>query len=158
MVDEQVRGADPRGVRFTAAMTSVVLAIGIAAASPRLLLAQAVLFGFCAAFGVRFNPYGAAYRKTVRPRLAPPAHLEGEGPLRFAQGIGCVVATVAALAYAVGLPALGAAVAALALTAALLNAVFGVCLGCHLYPVVARLRRLTIGPSHPEDPVVGAKA
>lgn len=147
MVDADVRetdaprGVDPRGVRFTAAMTSAVLAIGLAAESPRVLLAQALLFGLCAVFGLQFNPYGAAYRRTLQSRLAPPPELESEGPLRFAQGVGCAFAAVGALGYATGLTALGTTATALALTAALLNAVFGLCVGCHLYVGIARVRR-----------------
>ena len=147
MVDREVpeegaaRGVDPRGVRFTAAMTSAVLVVGLLAESPRVLLAQAVLFGLCAAFGLQLNPYGAAYRRTLQSKLAPPAELESEGPLRFSQGIGCVFASVGALGYATGSVAVGATATALALAAALLNAVFGVCVGCHLYLVIARFRR-----------------
>jgi hypothetical protein len=142
MADQEVReeGADPRGVRFTAAMTSVVLVIGLLAESPRVLLAQAVLFGMCAVFGLRFNPYGAAYRRTVQARLAPPTELEGEGPLRFSQGIGFAFTSVAALGYAAGSVAVGTTATALALTASLLNAVFGVCVGCYLYLAITRLR------------------
>jgi hypothetical protein len=135
------RGVDPRGVRFTAAMTSVVLAVGLLAESPRVLLAQAFLFGLCAVFGLQLNPYGVAYRRTLRSRLAPPTELESEAPLRFSQGIGCAFASVGALGYATGSVAVGAAATALALAAALLNAVFGVCVGCHLYLAVARVRR-----------------
>ncbi|MEO6089668.1 MAG: DUF4395 domain-containing protein [Umezawaea sp.] len=134
------RGVDPRGVRFTAAMTSAVLAIGLATGSARLLLAQALLFGLCAAFGLQLNPYGVAYRKTLQSRLAPPTDLEAEGPLRFSQGVGCVFASLGALGYATGATTLGAVATALALAAALLNAVFGVCLGCHLYLLLARTR------------------
>ncbi len=135
------RGVDPRGVRFTAAMTSAVLALGLVTGSPRVLLAQALLFGLCAVFGLQFNPYGAAYRRTLQSRLAPPPELESEGPLRFSQGVGCVFATVAAFGYATGLTALGTTATSLALAAALLNAVFGICVGCHLYLGLARVRR-----------------
>jgi hypothetical protein len=37
--------------------------------------------------------------------------------------------------------ALGLAATAFALVAAFLNAAFGICLGCQVYPLVARLRR-----------------
>ncbi|HWO62527.1 MAG TPA: DUF4395 domain-containing protein [Umezawaea sp.] len=147
MVDREVpeegaaRGVDSRGVRFTAAMTSVVLAVGLLAESPRVLLAQAVLFGLCAVFGLQLNPYGAAYRRTFQSRLAPPTELESEAPLRFSQGVGCAFASVGALGYAAGSVAVGTTATALALAAALLNAVFGVCVGCHLYLAVARFRR-----------------
>jgi hypothetical protein len=138
---DAARGVDPRGVRFTAAMTSAVLAVGLVTGSPRVLVAQAVLFGLCAAFGLQLNPYGVAYRRTFGSRSAPPTELESEGPLRFSQGVGCVFASLGALGYATGAIALGTAATALALAAALLNAVFGVCVGCHLYVVFARVRR-----------------
>ncbi|HEX6347412.1 DUF4395 domain-containing protein [Umezawaea sp.] len=140
-VREPARGVDPRGVRFTAAMTSVVLAVGLVAESPRVLLAQAFLFGLCAVFGLQLNPYGVAYRRTLQSRLPPPAGMESEGPLRFSQGVGCAFAVVGAVGYATGSVALGTTATALALAAALLNAVFGVCVGCHLYVAVARVRR-----------------
>ncbi|PRY44851.1 DUF4395 domain-containing protein [Umezawaea tangerina] len=133
-------GVDPRGVRFSAAMTSAVLTLGLLTASPRVLLAQAALFALCAAFGLRVNPYGAAYRRTVRPHLTAPPVLAAEAPLRFAQAVGCAFALIGALGYASGVTAIGVAATACALAAALLNAVFGVCVGCHCYPVVARIR------------------
>jgi hypothetical protein len=37
---------------------------------------------------------------------------------------------------------LGLTATAFALVAAFLNAAFGICLGCQLYPLVARLRRV----------------
>lgn len=147
MVDQEVheaggaRGVDPRGVRFTAAMTSVVLAIGLVAQSPRVLLAQAFLFGLCAVFGLQFNPYGAVYRRTLQTRLARPTELESAGPLRFSQGVGCAFAVVGALGYTTGSVVVGTTATVLALAAALLNAVFGVCVGCHLYLAIARVRR-----------------
>ena len=138
---DAARGVDPRGVRFAAAMTSAVLAIGLVTGSPRVLLAQAILFGLCAAFGLQFNPYGVAYRRTLQPRLAPPTELESAGPLRFSQGVGCVFASLGALGYATGATMVGTVATSCALAAALLNAVFGVCVGCHLYLALASVRR-----------------
>ncbi|MET1071784.1 MAG: DUF4395 domain-containing protein [Umezawaea sp.] len=121
-------------------MTSAVLTAGLLTSSPRLLLAQAILFGACAAFGLQVNPYGAAYRRAVQPRLAPPPAWADEAPLRFAQAVGCAFASTGALGYAVGFTALGVVATGSALAAALLNAVFGVCVGCHCYPAVVRIR------------------
>ena len=74
---------DPRGVRFTAAITSTILAIGLLTTSWRVMAAQTVLFGLCAFIGMRLNPWGALYRKAVQPRLAPidPADREAAGRL-----------------------------------------------------------------------------
>src|SRR3954465_15941945 len=79
---------DPRGPRFGAALTSVVLAVVLLTGSGWLLAAQAVVFGIGAVAGLRWAPYGVLYRRLVRPRLAPPAELEAEAPRRVAHGVG----------------------------------------------------------------------
>jgi hypothetical protein len=61
-------------------------------------------------------------------------------PLKFAQLVGVVFAVVGTVGFATGLVALGLAATALALVAAFLNAAFGICLGCRLYPLVTRFR------------------
>lgn len=142
---------DPRGVRFTAGMTSAILALGLITASWRVLAAQMVLFGLCAFLGMRLNPWGFVYRQTVQPRLAPIDQSEREdpAPVRFSQGVGFAFALVATIGYAAGLTALGLVANALALVAALLNAVFGYCLGCQLFLV---LRRLAPAGATAEEP------
>ncbi|MER7078192.1 protein of unknown function [Saccharopolyspora kobensis] len=132
---------DPRGVRFTAAITSAILALGLITASWRVMAAQMVLFGLCAFLGMRLNPWGFVYRQAVQPRLAPidQAEREEPAPVRFSQGIGFAFALVATIGYAAGWTTLGLVANALALVAALLNAVFGYCLGCQLYLVLRRL-------------------
>lgn len=131
---------DPRGVRFTAAMTSVILALGLVTTSWRVMAAQMVLFGLCAFIGMQLNPWGALYRTTVQPKLAPaaPGDREDPAPVRFSQGVGFVFTLVATIGYAADLTTLGIAANALALVAALLNAVFGYCLGCQMYLVLRR--------------------
>ncbi|HET6731432.1 DUF4395 family protein, partial [Mycobacterium sp.] len=62
-------------------------------------------------------------------------------PLKFAQLVGLVFAAAGAVGFAVGVPVLGLVATGLALVAAFLNAAFGICLGCQLYPLVARARR-----------------
>lgn len=81
-------GIDPRGPRFGALITTVVLAVVLATGSGWLLAAQAVVFAVGAVFGLRYAPYGFLYRWLVRPRLGPPRELKFEAPPRFAQGVG----------------------------------------------------------------------
>lgn len=132
---------DPRGVRFTAGVTSVILALGLVTTSWRVLAAQTVLFGMCAFLGMRLNPWGFVYRQAVQPRLAPidPAEREDPAPVRFSQGVGFVFALVATVGYAAEWTTVGIVANVFALVAALLNAVFGYCLGCQLYLVLRRL-------------------
>lgn len=135
------RTLDPRGVRFTAWMTSAVLTVGLLTTSWRVLAAQTVLFALCAFLGLRLNPWGLVYRNAVRPRVSPiaPEDREDVAPVRFAQGVGFVFALVATVGYAAGWTAVGVTANSLALVAALLNAAFGFCLGCHMYVFLRRL-------------------
>ncbi|MEV1292776.1 DUF4395 domain-containing protein [Pseudonocardia sp. NPDC049635] len=131
---------DPRGVRFSAALTTAVLALVLVSGSGLLAVAQAVVFALGAVAGMRFAPYGALYRVLIAPRLGPSTEWEDAAPVRFSQTVGLVFSAVAAVGYLSGLPALGAAAAAAALVAAFLNAAFGYCLGCEMYGLLARLR------------------
>jgi hypothetical protein len=130
---------DPRGPRFGAAVTTLVLAAVLVTGSGWLLAAQAVVFAVGAFAGLRYAPYGVLYRALVRPRLAAPAELEAEAPPRFAQGVGLAFAVVGAAGYLTGVPALGVVATAFALGAAFLNAAFDFCLGCEVHLRLVRL-------------------
>ena len=130
---------DPRGPRFGAAVTTLVLALVLVTGSGWLLAAQAVVFAVGAFGGLRFAPYGVLFRTFVRPRLAAPAELEAEAPPRFAQGVGLAFAVVGAAGYLSGVPALGVVATAFALGAAFLNAAFDFCLGCEVHLRLVRL-------------------
>ena len=136
---------DPRGPRFGAVITTVVLALVLVTGSVWLLAAQAGVFAVGALAGLRYAPYGLLYRRFVRPRLGPPARTEAEAPPRFAQGVGMVFALGGVLAYATGATGDGIAFTALALVAAFLNAAFDICLGCQVYLFIQR--NLRIWPS-----------
>jgi hypothetical protein len=129
---------DPRGPRFGAAITTIVLAIVLVTGSMWLLVAQAAVFAVGAVFGLRRAPYGLLYQRLLKPRLGPPAVLEAQAPPRFAQGVGLVFALAGVAGYAAGITALGIAATAVALAAAFLNAAFGFCLGCEMYLIIRR--------------------
>jgi hypothetical protein len=130
---------DPRGPRFSAALTSLLFVVVLATGSGWLALAQAVIFAI-GTVDPRRTPYGLAYRYLIAPRLGPPSEREDAAPVRFAQGVGLVFTVAAATGYLSGAPVLGVAAAAFALAAAFLNAAFGLCLGCEAYLLIARLR------------------
>ena len=136
---------DPRGPRFGAAVTTLVLAAVLLTGSGWLLAAQAIVFAIGAFGGLRFAPYGLVFRVVVRPRLGPPAQLEAEAPPRFAQAVGFAFAAAGSIGYLSGLTALGLVATAFALGAAFLNAAFDFCLGCE---VQLRLTRLLGRPTN----------
>jgi Domain of unknown function (DUF4395) len=129
---------DPRGQRFAAAVTTVVLIVVLVTGNWVLLAAQALVFAVGAILGLRYAPYGLIFKVLVRPRLGPPTELEDEAPPRFAQGVGLVFAFVGTVGYGFGITWLGLVATALALVAAFLNAVFGLCLGCEMYLLINR--------------------
>jgi predicted lipid-binding transport protein (Tim44 family) len=132
---------DPRGPRFAATLTTVVLAVTLLTGSVWLLAAQAVVFGIGAVRGIQATPYAWLFRRFVRPRLAPPAELEDARPPRFAQGVGLGFAAVGVLAGLTGLTPVFLVATGLALAAAFLNAAFGYCLGCEVYLLIRRFTR-----------------
>jgi Domain of unknown function (DUF4395) len=129
---------DPRGPRFGALITMVVFAVVLITGNVWLLTAQAVVFACGALLGLGRSPYGLIYRWLIRPRLGPPAELEAEAPPRFAQAVGLVIAVIGIIGYGTGVTPLGMAAAAAGLVAAVLNGVFGLCLGCEMYLVIRR--------------------
>ncbi|MBW0015669.1 DUF4395 domain-containing protein [Mycobacterium sp.] len=138
---------DVRGPRFAAWVTTVVLVLAllVSAVSPPaaalVLGVQGVIFAIGAVGGPRRHPYGRVFASVVAPRLGPVKEREPDAPLKFAQLVGLIFAVAGAAAFASGAVLLGVVATAAALVAAFLNAAFGICLGCQLYPLVARLRR-----------------
>ena len=147
------RGIDPRGPRFAAGITALLLLVDVflglttpigatvaeRAVEPAFLLLLAIALLF--AWGVlspRTAPWGVLFRRVVRPRLNPPTNLEDARPPRFAQGVGLFVVTIGLILHVAGVPWALPIAAAMAFVAAFLNAVFGLCLGCQLYLVLQR--------------------
>ncbi len=133
---------DPRGPRFAATLTTAVLVVVLlAAGSPLALLllgVQVVVFTVGAVRGPQATPYGALFRRVVRPRLGPPTELEDSRPPRFAQAVGLAFAATGWLALATGAVGLGSVIVSFALAAAFLNAAFNFCLGCEVYLLARR--------------------
>ena len=140
-------GIDPRGPRFGAAITSVLLLITIflaldpanAATAYGLLAVITALFAIGALLGNSRHPYGLIFKKLVRPNLAPPKELEDPRPPQFAQLVGFIVATVGLILGAFAVPYGLAIAAAAAFIAAFLNAAFDFCLGCQIYVGLQRV-------------------
>lgn len=129
---------DPRGPRFAAVITTVVLAIVLLTSWWPLLAAQTIVFGIGAFIGLRYAPYAVLYRSFVAPKLAPTAEREAAAPVRFAQGVGFVFALAGTIGYAADIVLLGAIATGFALFAAFLNAAFDFCLGCEAYLLLRR--------------------
>ncbi|MEA4945176.1 MAG: DUF4395 domain-containing protein [Propionicimonas sp.] len=137
-------GIDPRGPRFGAAITVVLLVaaliLGPTPAGLAVLAVQLLAFAAGALLGLAYQPWGVLYRRLVRPRLQPPTELEEEAPPRFAQLVGLIFAAVGFVGGLLTAPVVFYVALGFALIAAFLNAVFDFCLGCELYLLGRRLR------------------
>ncbi|GAA2667169.1 DUF4395 domain-containing protein [Actinoplanes palleronii] len=129
---------DPRGQRFAAALTSIVIALVLITGWGWLALAQAAVFAITA-WKPRLGPYPLIFRALVLPRLKKSTEREPAAPVRFAQLVGFAFLSVSAGGYLAGAETLGLVAAACGLLAAFLNAAFGLCLGCEAYLGIRRL-------------------
>ena len=131
---------DARGPRYSAAITTTVLALALITESNYLIGFQFAVFLSAVIFGLRRSIYGFIYRNLIQPRLSGPVPSENEAAPRFAQLIGALFAFVALLGGVTGNIALFLTATSFALAAAFLNAAFGFCLGCQMYLILVRVR------------------
>ena len=125
---------DPRGQRFGAGFSAVVLALTVVYQSPLLVTLVALALGVSSLLGTRTFVFGRPW-PTVRRllRLGPPAYQEPEFGPRFAQALGFVFLALGVALVVAGLAPIGwlPIVAVVGLQTTL--AVTGYCLGCKLY-------------------------
>ncbi len=128
------RRIDPRGHRFGAALSAVLLAIAFLLHAPILVALIALAVGVSAGFGTRYSILGRPWPLVRRAlRLGPPTELESEYPPRFAQALGALGLALALILFALGAqPWAWLPVAAVGALQTLLAAT-GYCLGCRLY-------------------------
>jgi hypothetical protein len=131
---------DARGPRYSAAITTTVLALALITESNYLIGFQFAVFLSAVIFGLRRSIYGLIYRNLIQPRLSGPVPSENEAAPRFAQLIGALFAFVALLGGVTGNTGVFLVATSFALGAAFLNAAFGFCLGCQVYLRLVRVR------------------
>ena len=137
---KQVVLIDARGPRYSAAITTTVLALALITESNYLIGFQFAVFLSAVIFGLRRSIYGFIYRNLIQPRLSGPVPSENEAAPRFAQLIGALFAFVALLGGVTGNTGVFLVATSFALGAAFLNAAFGFCLGCQVYLRLVRVR------------------
>jgi len=131
---QAARMIDPRGHRFGAALSVVILGAGLLLNAPIVVPFLAIALGISAFFGTRYSILGRAWpivRKTFR--IAPPSELEHELPPRFAQVLGFIGLTFATVLFLLGFATVGWVVAAAVGALQAVLAATGYCLGCRLY-------------------------
>jgi Domain of unknown function (DUF4395) len=141
---------DARAPRFNQAVVGVVSAAAVVTGWWWLLALLALQLIVGLTFGRRFCLACVFYFEVVQPRIGE-GEIEDSRPPRFANILGAVFLSAATGAYAAGLTwpgrVLGGTVAALASLAA----ATGLCLGCEMYRVGARVRGIKPGSVHRVD-------
>ena len=127
------RMIDPRGHRFGAGVSAILLIVAFLTGSPWLVALVLLSIGSSAAFGLRYSVYGAIWRRLARAARLGPVEPEHEYPPRFAQVLGSIALTLSLIAFALGATTLGWVFALAVAGLQSLLALTGYCLGCRLY-------------------------
>jgi hypothetical protein len=104
-------------------------------------IAAVIAYGFVARVltGPTLSPLGQLVTRVITPRLPVASRPVPGPPKRFAQGIGAVFSTTAAvLGLALGLHTAAYVVLGLLVVAATLESVFALCLGCKAFALLMR--------------------
>ena len=129
---------DARGPRFSASITTLVLATALVTQNKWVLVAQGLVFLIGATRGPQFTPYGVIFKSVVKPRLNKVAPTEDVRPPKFAQAVGFIFALVGSIGAFAGADIVFTVATGFALAAAFLNAAFNYCLGCEMYLLITR--------------------
>ena len=131
---------DARGPRFSATITTIVLATALVTHNVWVLVAQGLVFLIGATRGPQFTPYGLLFKKFIKPRLKNEAPTEDVRPPKFAQSVGLIFALVGIFGAVIDRGLIFTVATGFALAAAFLNAAFNYCLGCEMYLLLVRLK------------------
>jgi thiol-disulfide isomerase/thioredoxin len=91
------------------------------------------------AFGRRYCVPCLLYFEVIQPRIGE-GPIEDSRPPRFANVVGAIFLTAATLSYLAGLAVIGVVLAGIVAALALLAAITGLCVGCEMYRLAARVR------------------
>ena len=130
---------DARAPRFNQAVVGVVSLVAVISGWWPLLALLAAQLGIGLRFGRRYCLACVAYFELVQPRIGE-GPIEDSRPPRFANQVGLVVLSAATVAHLVGLAAIGTGLGILVAALALLAATTGLCVGCEMYRIGARIR------------------
>jgi hypothetical protein len=135
---------DARAPRFNQATIGVVALLAVVTGWWWLLALLAAQLVLGLTLGRRWCLPCVAYFELVQPRLGE-GPVEDARPPRFANQVGATFLTAATAVYAAGAPGLGRVLGGIVAALALLAAATGLCAGCELYKLGARLRGVRPG-------------
>jgi hypothetical protein len=155
------RQIDPRGMRFGAGVSAIILAAAFVLGLPWLAGLVGVNLLVSAFFGTRLFLPSRPWPVVKRTLRLGPTEKEHEYPPRFAQALGGTFLGLAGVAFLVGAAPVGWLLVGAVAALQTLLAVTGICVGCRLYflrwfvpALFARLFRRTDGLAPLEVPAL----
>jgi hypothetical protein len=133
---------DSRAPRVNQAVIGSLALVAVLTGTEWILPVLAAQLAVGLTFGRQYCLPCLFYFEVLQPRVGEGA-LEDSRPPRFANLVGVVFLTVASVAIYAGAETLGWALASVVAALALLAATTGLCLGCEMYLLWVRVRRLT---------------
>jgi Domain of unknown function (DUF4395) len=122
-----------KAARVVAGVVALISAVILATGWQWLLVVLAYGFWARVLTGPTLSPLGRFATGVAAPRLGPPRYVAGP-PKRFAQGIGAVVTTLAAVcALALDWTTAAEVLTAMMVVFATLESVFAFCVGCKIF-------------------------
>jgi hypothetical protein len=126
--------------RVTAGGVVIRGVLAIALSARWLAVVVAIGFALRVLWGPRFSPLALLATRVVAPRLGSAPRPVPGPPKRFAQLIGLICSTVAALLlFGLGAAVAGYVVLGALVVAATLESVVGLCLGCQAFALLIRV-------------------
>jgi hypothetical protein len=126
-----------KAARTVAACVLLLSLLALLPALRWLVVPLAVGFWLRVAAGPRFSPLGQLATRLVAPRLGPPKLVPGP-PKRFAQLLGALISSTAAICWTLGAVGAGQLLLGLLIVAAGLESGLGLCLGCVIFGQLMR--------------------
>lgn len=136
---------DAYAPRANQTVVGVVSLVAVATGWWPLLWLIAAQLAIGLTFGRRYCLPCLFYFEVLQPRIGE-GPIEDSRPPRFANVVGVLFLGAATLAYGVGAAGVGAALGLIVAALALLAAVTGLCVGCEMYKLGARLRGIARQP------------
>ena len=130
---------DARAPRTNQAIVGTLSLLAIVTGWWGILAAVALQLAIGLTFGRRYCLPCVLYFEVIQPRLGE-GPIEDSRPPRFANMVGVGFLTAASLAYAAGFVTAGQVLGGIVAALALLAATTGLCVGCELYRLAARVR------------------
>ena len=135
---------DSRAPRVNQTVVALLALATLFTGSPIFVALQAAQLWIGLTLGRRFCLSCLFYFEVLQPRIGE-GPIEDSRPPRFANLVGAIFLTASTVAYVTGLAAVGAVLAGIVAALAALAAATGLCAGCEMYRVAARLRGIRPG-------------